>query len=133
MDFIVLIFFVTFSPLEPSPLVAAISSIPFIYNKFIANPSNFGSTENCNFLLSIINFFSILSIYKPKSFKWKTLFKESICCLWSTVSNLSSGSAPTLCVGESWVTRSGNRSSKVISLLNSTSYSWSVTLGSSKT
>ena len=67
IDLIVLIFSVTFSPVRPSPRVAAKSKIPFLYNKLMASQSNFGSAENFISSQLIINFFSNLSIYEFKS------------------------------------------------------------------
>jgi hypothetical protein len=62
-----------------------------------------------------------------------TFSSEPIAERWETFVNPAAGGAPTLCVGESGVTRSGDWSSRAFSSSNKASYALSGISGSSST
>ena len=107
-------FVVTSSPRWPSPRVAPRTNSPFSYTSETAEPSIFGSvtyatgsSESSRLRTSSAHFSSASSVV--------TFSSDPIGVRWSTLRNLSEGVAPTRCVGESGVTRSGCSSSSACS------------------
>ena len=125
-------FAVMSSPTRPSPRVAARVSRPFSYVSAHATPSIFSSHMNPSASPP-----SPRVTRSPQAFSSsseKALSSDSIGARCSTGANRAvAGAAPTPCVGESGVISSGNASSSARSSRLSSSYSASLTSGSSST
>ncbi len=130
MLLIVLTLVVTSSPCNPSPRVTACESLPFLYESPMATPSNFNSQA---YEKSALRFFFIRESNSVNSSMLYVFPNDNIGYLWVTVLNFLVISPPTLWVGESGLTRSGNCFSRYSSSLMSISNSKSLIRGSSST
>jgi len=128
---IVRTFSVTPSPRIPSPRVEARTRIPFSYTSSTEAPSILGSTTYATEALP--RAFRSLSSKRLKAASSESESRLSMGAACTTSGNRSKGTPPTLWVGESGVTRSGNLSSISLSSLKSRSYSSSEISGASST
>ena len=113
IDFMVLAFCVTFSPVTPSPLVPADINIPFSYFNTRVSPSILNSTTYLGFFV-----YSLILLSKSLSSPAvKALLSDIITLSCLIGSNLLRAFPPTLLLGESGVLSSGYLSSRLISCL----------------
>jgi hypothetical protein len=93
IDLIVLRFWVTSSPISPSPRVAPRTNAPFSYTREIASPSIFGSVTYS--MSSLPDSLRTRASHVRSSSGLRALASDSIGCRCLTGSNLSSGFPPT--------------------------------------